>query len=295
MRITNPMVSDTVLRNLQSNLAALERLQNQLTSGKRINRPSDDPPAVETALNYHATIAAGEQYLRNMDSATAWLQATDTTLGGANDLLQRARELAVQGANDTLGTDQRAGIAAEVDQLLQQMVELGNATLKGQRLFAGLKTDANPFTLNAGPPTTVTYSGDNGQMLREIDVGTTLAINTPGNATFAPAFAALISLRDDLRAGNAAALRATDIPAVDAALDTVLNTRASVGARVNRLEAAQDRQQQLQVRITELLAKAEDTDYTEAISEFTLQDTVYKASLQAGAKAMQPSLMDYLR
>jgi flagellar hook-associated protein 3 FlgL len=295
MRVTNPMVSDTVLRNLQNNLAQLERLQNQLTSGKRINRPSDDPPAVETALNYHATIAAGEQYLRNMDSVTAWLQATDSTLGEANDLLQRARELAVEGGNDTLGTDQRIGIAAEVDQLLQQMVTLGNATLKGQRLFAGLRTDANPFTLNAGPPTTVTYGGDSGQMLREIDVDTTLAINTPGSAAFAPAFAALISLRDNLRAGNATAVRASDIPGIDAALDTVLNTRASVGAKVNRMEAAQDRQQQLQVQITKLLAKAEDTDYTEAISEFTLQDTVYKASLQAGAKAMQPSLMDYLR
>jgi flagellar hook-associated protein 3 FlgL len=295
MRVTNPMMSDTVLRNLQTNLAALERLQDQLTSGKRINRPSDDPPAVETALNYHATIAAGEQYLRNMDSATGWLQATDATLGEATDLLQRARELAVQGANDTLGADQRTGIAAEVDQLLQQMVQLGNASLKGQRLFAGLRTDANPFTLNAGPPTTVAYGGDNGQMLREIDVGTTLAINTPGNGTFAPAFAVLVSLRDNLRAGNASAVRTTDVPAVDAALDTVLNTRANVGAKVNRLESAQDRQQELQVRITELLAKAEDTDYAKAISEFTLQDTVYKASLQAAAKAMQPSLMDYLR
>jgi flagellar hook-associated protein 3 FlgL len=295
MRITNPMVSDTVLRNLQNNLAELERLQNQLTSGKRLSRPSDDPPAVETALNYHATIAAGEQYLRNMDSSSAWLQATDATLGSANDLLQRARELAVQGANDTLDTNQKADIAAEVDQLLQQMVQLGNATLKGQRLFAGLKTDANPFTLNAGPPTTVAYSGDNGQMLREIDVGTTMAINTPGNSVFAPAFAALISLRDNLRAGNSAAVRATDIPGVDAALDTVLTTRASVGAKVNRLQGAQDRQQQLQARITELLAKTEDTDYTAAISDFTQQDTVYKASLQAAAKALQPSLMDYLR
>jgi len=295
MRVTSPMVSDTVLRNLQNNLAALERLQNQLTSGKRLNRPSDDPPAVETALNYHATIAAGEQYLRNMDSATAWLQATDSTLGSATDALQRVRELAVQGGNDTLDAGQRTDIAAEVDQLLQQMVQWGNASLKGQRLFAGLRTDADAFTLNPGPPTTVTYNGDNGQMLREIDVGTTMAINTPGNATFGPAFSALISLRDDLRANNTAAVRTTDLSNLDAALDTMLTTRANVGAKVNRLEAAQDRQQQLQARITELLSKTEDTDYTAAISDFTQQDTVYKASLQAAAKALQPSLMDYLK
>jgi flagellar hook-associated protein 3 FlgL len=295
MRITSSMVSDTVVKNLQNNLGALEQLQSQLTSGKRLNRPSDDPPAVETALNYHATIAAGEQYLRNMDNSTAWLQATDSTLGSATDLLQRARELAVQGANDTLDTNQKGDIAAEVDQLLQQMVQLGNATLKGQRLFAGLKTDANPFTLNAGPPTTVSYGGDSGQMQREIDVGTTLAINMPGNTAFAPAFSALVSLRDNLRAGNSAAVRATDLPGVDAALDTVLTTRATVGAKVNRLEAAQSRQQELQARITELLAKTEDTDYTAAISDFTQQQTVYQASLQTAAKTLQPSLMDYLR
>jgi flagellar hook-associated protein 3 FlgL len=295
MRITSSMVSDTVVKNLQNNLGALEQLQSQLTSGKRLNRPSDDPPAVETTLNYHATIAAGEQYLRNMDNSTAWLQATDSTLGSATDLLQRARELAVQGANDTLDTNQKGDIAAEVDQLLQQMVQLGNATLKGQRLFAGLKTDANPFTLNAGPPTTVSYGGDSGQMQREIDVGTTLAINMPGNTAFAPAFSALVSLRDNLRAGNSAVVRATDLPGVDAALDTVLTTRATVGAKVNRLEAAQSRQQELQARITELLAKTEDTDYTAAISDFTQQQTVYQASLQTAAKTLQPSLMDYLR
>jgi flagellar hook-associated protein 3 FlgL len=230
-----------------------------------------------------------------MDSSAAWLQATDSTLGSATDLLQRARELAVQGANDTLDTNQKGDIAAEVDQLLQQMVQLGNATLKGQRLFAGLKTDANPFTLNAGPPTTVSYGGDSGQMQREIDVGTTLAINMPGNTAFAPAFSALVSLRDNLRAGNSAAVRATDLPGVDAALDTVLTTRATVGAKVNRLEAAQSRQQELQARITELLAKTEDTDYTAAISDFTQQQTVYQASLQTAAKTLQPSLMDYLR
>ena len=110
---------------------------------------------MEAALTYHATIAAGEQYLRNMDSSTGWLQATDATLTSANGALQRARELAVQGSNDTLDASQRGDMAAEVDQLLQQMVQWGNATLKGQRLFGGTKTDTNPFT-----PTPVPHHGD---------------------------------------------------------------------------------------------------------------------------------------
>src|SRR5579875_3533483 len=150
MRVTNSMIGDATVAALQQNLESLSQLEKQLTTGKRINQPSDDPPAVEVALSYQTSIAAGQQYLRNISSATSWLQ--------------RARELAVQGANDTLATSDQADMASEVDQLLQQMVQLGNSGLQGQRLFAGLKTDADPFTLNAGPPTTVVYSGDNGQM-----------------------------------------------------------------------------------------------------------------------------------
>jgi flagellar hook-associated protein 3 FlgL len=131
-------------------------------------------------------------------------------------------------------------------------------------------------------------------MEREIDVGTTLAINTPGDTTFNAAFAALISLRDNLRGNQGTAVATTDIDGIDAALDKVLTAQSNVGAKSNRLEAAQNRLQQMQARITELLSKTEDTDYTAAISDFMQQDTTYKASLQAAAKAMQPSLMDYL-
>jgi flagellar hook-associated protein 3 FlgL len=295
MRITDRLLVDKVLGNIQRNESRLSSIQDQVSTGRRISVPSDDPTGSVRSLTLRSNDDETQQSQQNLDLADAWLNATDTALQDVNSIVQRARELAVQGANDTLDTSQRTGIAAEVDQLLQQMVTLGNATLKGQRLFAGLKTDANPFILNAGPPTTVTYSGDNGQMLREIDVGLTMAINTPGNTAFAPAFAALVGLRDHLNAGDAASVRGTDFAAIDSALDTVLASRASVGAKVNRLESAQTRQQELQARITELLAKTEDTDYTAAVSEFSLQDTVYKAGMQAASKALQPSLLDYLR
>src|SRR5712692_994869 len=113
MRITNRMLSDTVLGNLTDNLNRMETLAGQLTSGKRLRVPSDDPPAVGRALDFKASIAAGEQYLRTIDSSQAWLGATDTALDSMTQLLQRARELAVQGANDTLASDQQAAIANE--------------------------------------------------------------------------------------------------------------------------------------------------------------------------------------
>jgi flagellar hook-associated protein 3 FlgL len=289
------MLTDTVLQNLANNLRRLERLQGELTSGVRLSRPSDDPPAVRRALTFRAGISAGEQYLRNLDSSNAWLAATEVNLGAITDLLHRARELAVQGATDSLSNDERSAIAAEVHQILEQLVLVGNASLRGQRLFGGLITDADPFTLNQGPPTTVTYSGESGAMLREIDVGTTIQINVPGSSFLPAVFAALITLRDDLAAGNTLAISSNDIGTLDAALDDVLVVRSEVGARMNRVEATIDRQHQVQVRLQELLSKVQDTDFAAAITEFSAQETVYRAALESGSRALQPSLLDYLR
>jgi flagellar hook-associated protein 3 FlgL len=208
--------------------------------------------------------------------------------------MQRARELAVQGSSDTLSATQVAGLAAEVDQLLNQMVTLGNATSSGQRLFGGLRTTTNPFTLNAGPPTTVTYNGDAGLMTREIDVGSTMSINVTGGGPFPSMMSALIQLRNDLQAGNTTGVRG-DIATLDAAMESLLGARADVGGRVNRLESAQARQQQVQVRITKQLSNVEDTDYAEAITRFTVQENIDKSALAAGSRALQPSLFDYLR
>lgn len=293
MRITHSMVSDTTIRNLQNNLNRLESIHNSITTGKRLSRPSDDPAAVARTLTYNGDIATGESYLRTMDSSLSWLNATDSALGEAGDLLQRARELAVQGANGALSGGDLAAIGSEVDNILQQMGVTGNASLRGQRLFAGEQIDADPFALTGVAPG-FTYTGDTGQMRREYDQGAYVTINTPGEATFGPAITALLNLRDHLNAGDHAAVSG-DLTTIDGAMDTILSARAEVGAKTNRIEAAQGRQNLLQVNLEELRSKSEDTDLVEAVSKFSVQETVYKASLQIGGKAIQPSLLDYLR
>jgi flagellar hook-associated protein 3 FlgL len=292
MRITNGMLADTMITNLNRNLNKLDRIQTQLTSGKRVARPSDEPADVASALTLRSQVAAGEQYLRNIDSSLDWLIASEGALSSTTELVQRVRELAVQGANDTLDATQRAAMATEVDQLLKQMVAQGNSSLNGQRLFAGFRTNADPFNLVAS---TVTYSGDAGQMLREIDAGNTIQVNLDGNATFAGAFAAVISVRDHLIANDGASVGTVDLAALDAAMSTLLSARTNVGGRMNRLESARTRQELLLARLTETLSKIEDTDYATAITELTNQETVYKAALEVGSRAIQPSLLDYLR
>lgn len=294
MRITHGMLSDTSLRNMRNNLNKLESLHNEISTGKRISRPSDDPAAVARTLTYNTDIDNGESYLRTMDSATTWMNATDDALAEAGDLLQRARELAVEGANGALTQGDMANIGAEIDHILRQMVVTGNASLRGQRLFAGELINADPFQpLGIAPG--FTYTGDTGTMEREYDLGAYVTINTPGQATIGPAITALFNLRNNLNAGNTAAITSGDLTAIDAAMDTLMSARAEVGAKTNRLEAAQGRQDLLQVNLKDLRSKTEDSDIVDAISKFSVQETVYKASLEVSGKAIQPSLLDFLR
>jgi len=294
MRITQQMLANTTVSNLRNNVARLESLENAITTGKQLSRPSDDPPAVARSLTYTADLAAGDSYLKTIDSATTWLTTTDDALSEGSSLLQRARELAVQGANGSLDPQEMANIGAEVGHILSQFMVTGNANLRGQRLFAGNQINADPFTA-APPPAGYVYNGDNGQMQREYDLNAKIVINTPGQATFGPGLTALTSLQNHLLSGNNGAISSGDISALDTALDTLLAARADVGAKMNRLEAAQERQSQTQVSLQGLRSKVEDTDYADALSKFTIQENVYKASLQVGGQALQPSLLDYLK
>lgn len=296
MRVTQAMITESTLTTIRGNLVKLEDLQRQLTAGKVLTKPSDDPTAVARSLSYRASLEAGEQYLQTIDGAIAVLDTADSTLNSATSAIQRARELAISGSNDTQGQAQLQATANEINQILLEMVQLGNASLRGQRMFAGQQIDADPFvTVGGGAPTAVNYVGDSASMSREIDTGSTLAINLPGNTVFGNTFNALISLRDNLNAGNTLAVRNTDITALDGALDTVLAARAELGARYNRAAAARDREQVFQTRVQELLSNTEDADFAEAVSKFTLQETVYKASLQSTSKFLNDSLFDYLR
>src|SRR4051794_37644809 len=117
MRITQQMMVDSMLRNVEQNQARTEDLQNQITSGSRIFKPSDDPIGVARAISLQDGLSQTQQYLRNIDQATAWLNTTDSALQAVSDSISRARELAVQAANDTLSSADRVAIKAEITQI----------------------------------------------------------------------------------------------------------------------------------------------------------------------------------
>ena len=295
MRITMSMMAASTLANIQRNQQRTEQLQNQITSGSRLTKPSDDPIGVAHALSFQESIDHTDQYLTNIEQAGAWLETTDAALGTVTGLLQRARELAVQAASDTFSSQDRASIQAEVAQLQQHALDLAHSKHGAYYVFAGTKSDQPGYLQAASSTTTPTaYQGNAGQIQREISPGVALTVNADAQATFNPVFDALTQLNAGLTANSSSQISAS-IDALDTAVEAVSTSRAQVGARVNRLDALKTQLTDVKVNLTGLLSNVKDVDMAEAITNFSVAQTTYQASLKASAQAMQPTLLDYLR
>ena len=292
MRITNSMIVSTTLENISANARRLEDLQNKISSGKRVRRPADDPVAVARVLGLKTELRQIEQYQRNIEGAKAWLQVTESALGGVSAVVQRARELAVSGATETLTASERAAIAAEVSQLFASALQLGNTRYASQYVFAGFKISTPPFQAAANPQG-YAYQGDGGAIRREIEVNATIVVNTSGQEVFPQVLQGVKALLDGLNASNTAQIQSS-IGLLDSGLEAVLAEEAEVGAKVNRLAAADERLQDIGVNVLSVLSSTEDLDMAKGLMDFSAQQNVYQASLKAGAYAVQPSLLDYL-
>ena len=296
MRITNSMITDTILTNLNYNLKRLNKFQEQMSSGKTVSRPSDDPVYVSRIMRLQSMVQEQERYQTTMEDAQGFIDNSETCLGTVSDILNRARELAIYGANGNLTAEDRLTFASEVDELINETLEVANSNYEGRYIFGGYQTAAPPFE-RAGD--VVTYVGDGGLMNWEVARGVTLTVNVPGDELFQNGvgniFDALIGLKQALETNNAADLSGPVIGSLDSAVDHTLSQRAVLGARSNRLSIAQDRAFQNTINLTELLSRLEDVDWAEAVMNYETAVTVYEAALGTGAQVIQPTLLDYLR
>lgn len=301
MRVSSHMLVEQMVTNLQRNTERLLKQQDHIATGKRLLEPSDDPAGTERSLRIRAQLGTLDQHVRNIDAARVWLATTDKTMENMGDLLHRARELTVQARTSTMRTDDRQAISREVNELLNQMFELSNATLAGRSLFAGFGTMSAAFTATtnaSGQITAVTYAGDDGEIRHNIDNGVEIPVNVRGNELEPGGGAAgimqtLMDLRTALEAGTEPS--AQILNDIDDVQQNLNDLRARVGATLNRVEQTADRLGQVKVSITELLSNVEDLDMAEAIMLFNTQQAVYQAALGTAARVIQPSLLDFLR
>jgi len=296
IRITNNMLVNDLKRNLNNNMINMDKYQRQLSTGRKINLPSDNPAGLVKSLRLRTNLVESEQYLANINEGINFMETTDAALNNLNSILQRVRELAVNAANGTNDDSARKAIADEIDQLAEQITLIANTTYGTKHIFAGTNVTHPPYQGGL-------WTGNNEALELEIGVGVKLTINLTddamknfftGDGTVPGVIEYCQNLVTSIRNGNLDEIDAA-LTTADVLIDKLLAARSTIGAKVNRLELQQSRLESTQISYTSLLAQNEDADMAEVIMNLKMQESVYLASLAAGARIIQPSLVDFLK
>ncbi|MGI2328516.1 flagellar hook-associated protein FlgL [Planococcus sp. YIM B11945] len=290
MRVTQQMMQQNSIRQMNQNLDRFNKINNQVASGNKIQRPSDDPNGVSKAMNLKSALAANEQYDRNTTETKLWMDETDQTIGEMVDVMQRVRELAVKGTTGTLNDTDRQAIQAEVTQLAEQMRTFGNSQVNGKYLFNGTNVKEAPFPSEGKIDMNALAINQDSKMFA-IGDGVSIKGNVTADELFgtkdANIFATLSKISEDISSA--------DLSEIDADMNRMLSAAAINGARLNRVEAVENRVADSNIQLKSMLSKIEDVDYAEAMIQLKSEESVYQATLAASAKIIQPSLMDFLR
>lgn len=292
MRITNGMMQRQALTGLQRNLTGLNRIQQQLSSGKRVSKGSDDPVGVTTILQSNSQLRALTQYQRNLDAARARQGVEEQTLQELTQVLERARELGVSQGTGTADTQTRLTTQAEVDRLLDFVVGLGNTQFQGRYIFGGDYADQQPFTGTATNPA----APPQGEIQVEVGPGQRVGMNHSGQEVFVDTgvFTALEDLSAALGADDPDAIRGA-LTDLDDAFNGVQEIIGDLGARQSTLDIASNNLQALEINLETFRSSVEDTDMEAAVTELVNRQTTFQAAMLANARIMDQSLTDYLR
>jgi flagellar hook-associated protein 3 FlgL len=288
------MLNNNMLRNLHNSLNSMDRYQQQLASGKKISRASQDPVVAARSMFYRTSLTENEQFTRNAQEAHAWMELTDKALDEVGNIVQRISELLVYSGDGSLSPDDLKTMGMEVAELKKHMGDLANQSINGRYIFGGTETSVPPYDAGVG-----NFTNTNNQEIRlEISPNVYVTINANGQDIFnypdnnTNIFKVLDQIIGELSAGR----KANQFDAtLKAQFDNLLEQRAALGARVNRIELILDRLSRQEVTVTDLLSKNEDADEAEVITKLKEQESVHRAALSAGARIIQPTLVDFLR
>ncbi len=294
MRISHETMVDQSLRRLQTRLQGFQDTQVRLGTGRRFQVASEDVSGMNVSLTLRAELRALEQARRNTDDAEARINAADSKLMEVVGALQRARELTVRGATN-MGERERDAIAEEIGQLRDTVVASANATYLGQGLFAGFQEGDAVAEVSGS----WAYRGDGGKIVRRIGDTEEIAVNVTASSVLGfddgdDVLTMLDELRRELSAGDQPAISAR-IDDLDGALQRVFNGLSTLGAAGNRVQTAQDRALTQESVLRTRQSQVEDVDLTEAVMELQTQEVALQATLGALSRAIQPSLVDFLR
>lgn len=289
MRITNQMMANNAIGNIHRVGEQLSKAHETVSTGKKINRPSDDPVGMAQILETRRSLSMIEQYRTDIDMGKTRIEIADQTLDQIQDFLRSA----LTNANVITPPDYEVA-ALQVEDFRDQVVQLANTMHNGEYLFAGHRTNIAPFETDG------TYNGNNGRIDIAYGQDMRMQINVPGDEVFsvvggtAEVIEALENLRIGFQMDNQTVI-AAQAPILEAAIERITTVRAEGGVRIYRLDAAENQWNNMESALEALLSDTQNADTARAIVELKSLETAYETSLAATGRLFETSLIDYLR
>jgi flagellar hook-associated protein 3 FlgL len=300
MRITQRSVVLTSLSGLNGNLAAVNKLQQQLSSGKLISQPSDDPTGTNTAMLTRQSQAGNAQQARNISDGRTFLDATDSALQTMLDQVRRVRDLTVQALNSgAQDANSQADIATEVTGIRESLIGQANQVVQGRPLFGGVTSGSQAYD-----PTTGAYTGVGGAngiavqpVTRRVSDVEAIRVDITGPEAFGDPngtdlFGVVKSIATDIGDPTKLAGHLADL---DEVMSQMTTAAADVGTRSARLDDAATQNSSQSLNLQAKLSDTENIDMAKTIMNLQVQQNAYQAALSATAKSISPSLVDFLR
>ena len=331
-RVTSSMMSSRYLSGMNKNLNNLQKINNQLTTGKEISRPSDNPYKVARTMQLNTDINTNTQYNENIKDTTNWLDTTDTALGQVTSVVQRIRTLMVSAGNAAYGSSEKSSIADEVNERVSELSQILNTNFDGKYIFGGTKVASKPTAIEVDASgNKIKFAKADGSAIANIDdttdvevvklknilssdmnteisQGVKMAYNVTAmdilkfdsngdGSTDVDMLGLLGDISKNLVSANpteSAKVTNENLADMDKVITNLLKIRSEVGAKQNRMESAQTQNEDQNYNMTDILSKTEDIDFTEKSIEYSMAQTVYTASLQVSAQVLPQTLLDYL-
>ncbi|KIV53495.1 hypothetical protein AM501_15295 [Aneurinibacillus migulanus] len=295
MRITQNMLNNNMLYNLGNSLSRMDRLQDMMSTGKKISKPSHDPMVAIRGMLFRTKLSENEQYRANTDEAVNWLDQAESSISEGGSILARIKDLITQAATDTNGVSEREKISAEVRQLREQLGTVANTTFAGKYIFSGTQILTPPYN-----GTNIDSGINEAPINLEVSTNIQVQINVTAKEMFGEAPNSTFNMLDKVISHLESDPAVTDelkadLDEVQKHIDNLLKVRASVGGRTNRIELMQDRLETQHDGTEKMISDGEDADPARVIIDLMNNENVYRSALGAGARIIQPSLLDFLR
>lgn len=298
IRVTQQQLFSPILDGVQRSTSRIQELRGSISTGKRVQKPSDDPLATRSILDFKDKLQDLEQYASNLVDSRALITQELAEVENLQEEMTQVREALIQAGNASFGAEERMALGDNVDKILQNVIQGANTKFLGKFIFGGGKTQTPPFEQvldNAGNITAVSYKGDGKDIKYQIGTGINLAVNKPGSEVYIDSriFSTLINVRDALMNNDTVAIQ-SQLATMDVVESDLFSSIGEFGTKLNQISLSEERNDKTKLRLEELRSANEDADIAELLTDLQVEETVLQAALASGTRVTRLSLLNFL-